>query len=104
MTADGAVLLLQPHAELFLAVLAVALAAVLVADVPAGDVGVGAVALGQLYHQLAGVLLEDQAVGAMVVAVAKLMPATLVIHAGDSGYFLHSQAGMAAVEVAMTMS
>lgn len=90
---DGAVLLLQPHAELFLAVLAVALAAILVADMPAGDVGVGAVALGQLYHQLAGVLLEDQAVGAMVVAVAKLMPAALVIHAGDLGVLLAQPSG-----------
>ena len=76
---DGAIFLFQPNAECLLAVFTVALAAVLVADMPAGHVRIAAITLCQLFGHSLCVLLEDQGIGARIVALTEFMLTALVI-------------------------
>ena len=90
---QGAVLPPQPNPESLFAVLAVAAGIVLVIYVPAHHMGVAAVPFGQLPGKFCGVLLPYKAVGAVVVPLAKLMPAALKVHPGHLGIFLRHPGG-----------
>ena len=84
---DGFVLLFQPYAESFLAVLAVAFSTVFVADVPADYMRIGSVACGQLIDKGGSVFLKNKGIRAGIVAVSEFMMTSLIVRSCDLRIF-----------------